>query len=263
MRRTNSTNALRAVSRGLTAWGAGACLLTAVVVAICAGTLLITKAPDHGGAPGASTDGDVMRLMALDAAPASGATKPQAREAAHTSETDAATSQANDDVAPARRDVTKNEPSASGSVTSSESTTESTTESTATPTRQREATATDDNPSRMSFGGRPLKKVRRIDMSVTAYSPDARSCGKWADGITASGYSVWTNGMKLVAADTDLLPFGTIVTIPGYNDGNPVQVLDRGGKIKGRRLDVLYPTHEVAKRWGRQNLDVTVWTYAD
>ena len=115
----------------------------------------------------------------------------------------------------------------------------------------------------MMFDGRPLRKVKRMPMVVTAYSPDERSCGIWADGITASGYSVWTNGMKLVAADTRILPFGTIVTIPGYNDGRPVPVLDRGGAIKGNRLDVLYPTHEIALKWGVQRLDVTVWEYAD
>lgn len=115
----------------------------------------------------------------------------------------------------------------------------------------------------MTFDGRPLQPAKTYRMLVTAYSPDEQSCGIWADGITASGYSVWTNGMKLVAADTSLLPFGTIVTIPGYNGGRPVQVLDRGGRIKGHRLDVLYPTHNRALQWGAQRLDVTVWEYAD
>ena len=115
----------------------------------------------------------------------------------------------------------------------------------------------------MTFDGRPLRKVKQMTMLTTAYSPDARSCGKWADGYTASGYSVWTNGMKLVAADTRILPFGTLVTIPGYNGGRPVPVLDRGGKIKGNRLDLLYPTHDIALQWGAQRLAVDVWEYAD
>ncbi len=115
----------------------------------------------------------------------------------------------------------------------------------------------------LMFDGRPLRKVRTIRMLVTAYSPDERSCGKWADGITASGYSVWTNGMKLVAADTKVLPFHSIITVPGYNDGRPVPVLDRGGAIKGNRLDVLMPTHEIALQWGVKRLDVDVWEYAD
>lgn len=115
----------------------------------------------------------------------------------------------------------------------------------------------------VTFDGRPLRQVQTVRMLTTAYSPDNRSCGIWADGITASGYSVWTNGMKLVAADTKVLPFGSIVSIPGYNGGRPVPVLDRGGRIKGNRLDLLYPTHERALQWGAQRLDVIVWEYAD
>jgi 3D (Asp-Asp-Asp) domain-containing protein len=115
-----------------------------------------------------------------------------------------------------------------------------------------------DQPIRM-FGGQKLKKARTIEMEVTAYSPDERSCGKWADGQTASGYSVWTNGGKLAAADTDLLPFGSVISVPGYHDGEPIPVLDRGGAIKGKRLDLLYPTHEQALEWGRQTVTVTVW----
>ena len=100
-------------------------------------------------------------------------------------------------------------------------------------------------------------------MLVTAYSPDERSCGDSADGITASGYSVWTNGMNLLAADTNVLPFGTLLTVPGYGNDEPVPVLDRGGKIKGHRLDALFPTHEAAMEWGTRRLDVVVWEYAD
>ncbi len=112
------------------------------------------------------------------------------------------------------------------------------------------------------FNGRPLRAARTITMKVTAYSPDARSCGESADGITASGYSVFTNGGKLVAADTELLPLGSLVSVPGYDD-DVVPVLDRGGAIKGKRLDVLFPRHEDAIRWGVKELEVTVWEYAD
>ena len=112
------------------------------------------------------------------------------------------------------------------------------------------------------YDGKPIRPVRTMTMSTTAYSPDERSCGKWADGITASGMSVWTNGMKLVAADRSI-PFGTILTIPGYNGGRPVPVLDRGGAIKGNKLDLLYPTHEIALQWGVQRKDVTVWEYVE
>lgn len=112
------------------------------------------------------------------------------------------------------------------------------------------------------FDGRPVRPVRTMTMTVTAYSPDARSCAPFDDGITASGYSVWTNGMKLIAADKSL-PFGTLLSVPGYNGSRPTPVLDRGAAIKGNRLDLLYPTHEIARQWGRQKLTVTVWEYAD
>jgi len=113
------------------------------------------------------------------------------------------------------------------------------------------------------FGGRAVRPVRTIMMKVTAYSPDHRSCGKWADGVTASNKSIWTNGMKLVAADTRILPFGSMISVPGYDDGKVAPVLDRGGAIKGNRLDVLFPTHEIARMWGVRDLPVTVWEYVD
>jgi 3D (Asp-Asp-Asp) domain-containing protein len=113
------------------------------------------------------------------------------------------------------------------------------------------------------YKGRPLRAVRTVWMTTTAYSPDHRSCGKWADGFTANMSSVWTNGMELVAADTRLFPFGTLMSIPGYADERVVPVLDRGGAIKGMRLDLLYPTHRIARKWGVQRLPVTIWEYAD
>ena len=78
-------------------------------------------------------------------------------------------------------------------------------------------------------------------------------------GLTLTLLLGWA---QRVAADTNLLPFGSIVTVPGYHDGRPVPVLDRGGRIKGKRLDVLYPTHEMARGWGSRELQVQVWEYA-
>lgn len=100
-------------------------------------------------------------------------------------------------------------------------------------------------------------------MTVTAYSPDWRSCGDSADGITATLHSVTTNGHALVAADPRVLPYGSMVTIAGYDSGRIVPVLDCGGAIKGRRLDVLFPTHAQARLWGVRKIPVVVWEYAD
>lgn len=113
------------------------------------------------------------------------------------------------------------------------------------------------------FDGRPVRPARVLLMRVTAYSPDHRSCGEFADGQTATLHSVWTNGMRLAAADPTVLPYGTMLTVPGYADDEIVPVLDCGGAIKGARLDLLYATHERALQWGVQDLRVVIWEYAD
>ncbi len=113
------------------------------------------------------------------------------------------------------------------------------------------------------FNGRPVRPIRTIWMTVTAYSPDWRSCGDSADGITSSNHRVETNGYRLVAADSRVLPLGSIISIPGYAKDDVVPVLDRGGMIKGNRLDLLFPTHEQARAWGVKKLKVVVWGYAD
>ncbi len=113
------------------------------------------------------------------------------------------------------------------------------------------------------FNGRPVRPLRTMWMTVTGYSPDARSCGDSADGITATLHSVDTNASRLVAADPKVLPYGSMVTVPGYDEDRIVPVLDCGGAIKGRRLDLLFNTHEQARGWGVKRVPVILWAYAD
>lgn len=101
-------------------------------------------------------------------------------------------------------------------------------------------------------------RSRVIMMEVTAYCPCPKCCGPKARGITASGRHVSHNKGLFVAADTRLLPFYTKLKIPGYAGEQPVQVLDRGGAIKGNKLDVFFPSHKTALQWGRQKIAVTV-----
>jgi len=119
------------------------------------------------------------------------------------------------------------------------------------------------DPSYRWFDGKLVRPARVIYMTVTGYSPDARSCGEFADGKTATMKSVWTNGMKLVAADPKVLPYWSMVSIPGYANTEVVPVLDCGGAIKGNRLDLLYPTHEIALQWGVRQVPVTVWEFVE
>ena len=101
----------------------------------------------------------------------------------------------------------------------------------------------------------PAYEVRL--MEVTAYCACKKCCGPRAQGITASGKHVTHNGGKFVAADK-FLPFNTRLVIPGYNNGQAVPVLDRGGAIKGNKLDVYFPSHHEARQWGRRFVPVTL-----
>lgn len=124
-------------------------------------------------------------------------------------------------------------------------------------------TPADGNTDVRWFNGRPVRPAKSLWMTVTAYSPDAISCGTSADGITATLHSVETNAHRLVAADPTILSYGSMLTIEGYDRGNIVPVLDCGGAIKGHRLDVLFPTHQQAIKWGVKKIKVIVWEYID
>jgi 3D (Asp-Asp-Asp) domain-containing protein len=101
-------------------------------------------------------------------------------------------------------------------------------------------------------------KNRMLLMDVTAYCACKKCCGLGAMGITASGRKITYNGGRFVAADIKILPFGTKVIVPGYADGKPIEVIDRGGAIRGNHIDLFMPTHQQAVAWGKKRLQVTV-----
>ena len=102
-----------------------------------------------------------------------------------------------------------------------------------------------------------VAKDRVVWMLVTAYCPCPLCCGSNASGLTASGKPTSANYGHFVAAPGEFA-FGSRVTVPGYNQGKPVPVYDRGGAIKGNRLDVFFASHDRAKAWGRRWVQVTV-----
>jgi 3D (Asp-Asp-Asp) domain-containing protein len=95
-----------------------------------------------------------------------------------------------------------------------------------------------------------------VQMRVTAYCPCPKCCGIYSDGETACGHKILP-GDALVAADKKY-PFGTEMVISGYNGGEPVKVLDRGGAIYENRLDVLFLSHEEALEWGVKYIDIKI-----
>jgi len=116
------------------------------------------------------------------------------------------------------------------------------------------ATATKlDNP-----GPTPLQsgEWQTVQMRVTAYCPCEKCCGKYSNGQTACGHKI-RPGDAFVAADKEY-SFGTEIIIPGYENAEPVKILDRGGAIRGNRLDVFFGSHEEALKWGVRYLNVKV-----
>lgn len=103
---------------------------------------------------------------------------------------------------------------------------------------------------------KPADEWQTVRMRVTAYCPCSKCCGQYADGMTACGHVIQP-GDTFVAADKRYA-FGTKMLISGYSQGQAVKVLDRGGAIKGNRVDVFFPSHQEALEWGVQYLDVKV-----
>ena len=93
------------------------------------------------------------------------------------------------------------------------------------------------------------------EYTVTAYAPldPAAVRGMCYSGdphITASGKR--TDTKRTVAAPRHI-PFGTWLFIEGVGLR---RVDDRGGKIKGKRIDLCLPTRREALRWGRRKVRV-------
>lgn len=103
---------------------------------------------------------------------------------------------------------------------------------------------THDSPTRGGNWRRPLV------MTATAYDPGPRSCGRYADGYTATGMKAQKG---VVAVDDRVIPMGTRMYVPGY--GFAVAA-DRGSAIKGMRIDLCYDTYAEAKQFGRRKVKV-------
>lgn len=74
-------------------------------------------------------------------------------------------------------------------------------------------------------------------------------------GQTASGVTVRRG---IVAADPKVLPLGSVVRIQAGSYSGIYTVMDTGGAIKGRRLDIYIPTRKEAVVFGARKVKVEV-----
>jgi 3D (Asp-Asp-Asp) domain-containing protein len=102
---------------------------------------------------------------------------------------------------------------------------------------------------------------------VTHYGPDCVGCS----GITASGYNVSNTiyyndsefGQVRIISLSKKYPLYTIVRLNNYKGGSITAiVLDRGGAIKGNKIDLLVSSESEALKQGTQknvSVDVLRW----
>ena len=86
---------------------------------------------------------------------------------------------------------------------------------------------------------------------ITAYCHCTKCCGK-SDGITASGVKAREG---ITVAMNKSIPFGTKIYIDGVGERI---VQDRGGAIKGNRIDLYFDSHQEALNFGRQTKEVMI-----
>ncbi len=84
----------------------------------------------------------------------------------------------------------------------------------------------------------------RIKVDAVAYS---------LPGRTALGIPVRKG---VVAVDPTLIPLGTKMHVPGYGQSIAADV---GYAIKGRIIDLWFPTTALARQWGRRTVTITVY----
>lgn len=78
------------------------------------------------------------------------------------------------------------------------------------------------------------------------------STGYCLRGNTATGIEP---GWGTVAVDPTVIPFGTKMHIPGYGDG---VAADTGAAVKGRTIDLWFPSCPQALQWGQRIVTITL-----
>ena len=95
-----------------------------------------------------------------------------------------------------------------------------------------------------AFGQPQAPRAYRLKVDAVAYS---------LPGSTALGVPVRKG---VVAVDPKLIPLGTKLHVPGYGPGLAADV---GYAIKGKVIDLWFPSMARARQWGRRTVMITVY----
>jgi len=96
-----------------------------------------------------------------------------------------------------------------------------------------------------------FERHKVLTMNASAYDPGPGSCGKFARfGRTKMGVKA---KFGVAAVDPRVIPLGSLLYVEGYG---LAYACDIGGAVKGRKIDLCYPTRSEALRYGRKNIQV-------
>src|SRR5699024_3594018 len=107
---------------------------------------------------------------------------------------------------------------------------------------------------------RKVSDTKGQTFNTSYYGMDCAGCtGITACGLDVSGGQTHYNGMRILAADTSILPLHTVVKVTNPDGSSYTGIVkDRGGAIKGRKLDVLVGSEAESKKHGRHDAKVEV-----
>jgi 3D (Asp-Asp-Asp) domain-containing protein len=101
----------------------------------------------------------------------------------------------------------------------------------------------------LALGGQALGSPS----APTAYRLKVDAVAYYLPGKTALGVPVKKG---VVAVDPALIPLGTRMHVPGYGRALAADV---GTAIKGRIIDLWFPSTKAARKWGRRTVVITVY----
>lgn len=97
------------------------------------------------------------------------------------------------------------------------------------------------------------QKDKIFYVESTGYTATCKGCS----GVTALGIDLHKQSdIKLIAVDTNIIPLGTKVWVEGY--GYAIAG-DKGGAIKGNKIDVYFSSKEKALNWGRKQVKLKIF----
>ncbi|GKU85030.1 hypothetical protein NCCP28_44260 [Niallia sp. NCCP-28] len=100
--------------------------------------------------------------------------------------------------------------------------------------------------------GESSRESADMYVNSTAYTASCNGCS----GRTATGIDLKANpNAKVIAVDPSYIPLGTKVYVEGY--GYAVAA-DTGGAIKGKKIDVFFPSKADAYRWGNKPVKIKI-----